>query len=708
MPVPCCRMMSFCVFAALSSACLGEPVRDNGELFVNRLASEGSPYLQQHKHNPVDWFPWGEEAFEKAIREDKPIFLSIGYSTCHWCHVMERESFEDPEIGEILNEHFVSIKVDREERPDIDRIYMAFVQSQTGKAGWPLNVFLTPGRDPFFGGTYFPVESRRGLPAFRDVLLMVAEKWSTDRATVLERADRAQSALEDLFSVEPSGHEEYSEALYAQVIAALKNAYDPEYGGFGSAAKFPIPAKLRFLLAEGVRQADKEAVEMVLETCRQMAAGGIYDQLGGGFSRYTVDEKWRIPHFEKMLYDNAQLIDVYIDSYLVSGEKTFLKVARETADYVLSDLSLPGGGFASAEDADSEGHEGKFYCWTYEELKAVLEPAEFLVIEKYYGIRPEGNFFSHSRPDALKGLNVLYRTNSPQEEKNSRILEAALSALREERAKRVRPHRDNKVLSSWNGLMIGSLARLGTVSGDDRYTGAAYRCLSFIRKELWDADSGTLYHRWMDGNRDSTLLLIAYAYLADGVLTLYESTLDVELLEFAIELAGNMVRRFGDDTDGGFFEVVDDGSQILALKEVKDGVMPSGNSVAIDLLFQLAVMTEDEDFMAAAKKSLEAFAPVVTGNPFNYSRMLEAARFTLEEPDRVVLAGKMGSKGMLEAIHDIYLPHKVVLGTAGPVEPFARSLPDMDGRATVYICTGTSCSAPTTDPGDVKALISGN
>ena len=526
---------------------------------ANRLAREKSPYLLQHQFNPVDWHAWGEEAFAAARKLDRPIFLSIGYSTCHWCHVMERESFENPTVARFLNDHFVSIKVDREERPDVDKIYMTFVQATTGQGGWPLTAFLTPELKPFFGGTYFPPGNQYGRLGFLELLERIDQLWKT------RREDLGQSAgeiHERLARGTVSSHAPPSQALSPEVLRraglVFKQSYDPRHGGFGGAPKFPQPSQPQMLLRYARRFSDPEATRMVLHTCERMAAGGIHDQLGGGFARYSVDAEWLVPHFEKMLYDNAQLAQLYLDAYLVSGDARHAEVARDIFEYVLRDLTHPEGGFYSAEDADSEGHEGKFCCWTREELSNLLAPAEFKVAARYFGISEAGNFVDHSHPQPLTNQNVLSIADPQLANGEAELLASAKRKMRAARARRARPHLDDKVLASWNGLMLGALARGAIILGENRYLEAARKNLVFLQDRLWDAKGRTLYHRWRDGERDSVQLLEGYAFLLAGVLDLYETTLEADDLSFGLDLAEAMLARFYDAAQGGFWQAATD------------------------------------------------------------------------------------------------------------------------------------------------------
>ncbi|HAH99597.1 MAG TPA: hypothetical protein DCO70_09675, partial [Verrucomicrobiales bacterium] len=455
---------------------------------TNRLANEASPYLHQHQHNPVDWYPWGEEAFSKARDEQKPILLSIGYSTCHWCHVMERESFEDEATARVMNEHFVNIKLDREERPDVDKIYMTFVQATTGGGGWPLNVWLTPDLKPFFGGTYFPPEAKFGKPSFTDVLKQIADAWKNQKAEILNSANDISQRIGESIALKAKADIQLDPAWLDKAVSQFKTQYDPRFGGFGNAPKFPRPSLPLMLLRHAHRTGDQDAINMVLHTCDQMAAGGMYDQIGGGFARYAVDEKWLVPHFEKMLYDNAQLLHLYLDAHLVSGKQKHAKVAHDILRYILRDMRHKDGGFYSAEDADSEGKEGKFYCWTEAELKSLLTPDEFILIKRRYGITTHGNFEDHSDPEPLKGQNVLSIVDPTLNDNEASQLESATGKMFDVRAKRVRPHLDDKILSSWNGLMLGAIARAGVVLNEPEYLKAAQANLTFLQRELWDAE----------------------------------------------------------------------------------------------------------------------------------------------------------------------------------------------------------------------------
>ncbi len=704
---------------------------------TNRLAREKSPYLLQHAHNPVDWFAWGDEAFAKARADKKPILLSIGYSTCHWCHVMERESFEDEKIGAFLREHFVSIKVDREERPDVDKIYMTFVQSTTGGGGWPLNVFLTPDLKPFFGGTYFPPDDRHGRGSFLSVLQQVAAVWRERGIEVAASADEIHARLELLTAQGSADPISLTKEVLLRAGELFRSQFDGANGGFGGAPKFPQPSVPQFLLRHFNRFHDGISQIMVLHTCDKMAAGGIYDQLGGGFARYSVDAHWLVPHFEKMLYDNAQLVQLYLDTHLslrepalvsVGSPKRYEQIVRGILDYVLRDMTHLEGGFYSAEDADSEGQEGKFYCWTHDELAKLLSPEEFNVAASYFGITKEGNFVDHSHPNPLPGLNVLSVVKpltpalSPSDGErvadrpdegmavvDGVLFTAAIAKMRAVRAKRVRPHLDDKILASWNGLMLGAFARAAVVLGEGKYRAAAEKNLAFIQAKLWDAKIKTLFHRWRDGERDNVQLLEAYAFLLDGVVHLYEATLEPKHLEFAIALAEGLLVKFYDVENGGFWQSAAGATDlILRVKDDYDGAEPSGNSVATLALLKLAAITGRDDFKQAVEATLQLFASRLEKLPQAVPYMLQALDFWLEEPRRVVIAGSADATNfheLLQAAHSVYQPNKVVLGNTGAVEEFARTLPAKDG-AVAYLCTGNACQPPTSDAAKLRELLS--
>ena len=697
------------IFAEPNKTAPNTNTLSNPHAHTNRLSLEKSPYLLQHQHNPVDWHAWGTEAFELAKAQNKPIFLSIGYSTCHWCHVMERESFENQSVADVLNSHFISIKVDREERPDVDRIYMTFVQSTTGQGGWPLNCFLTPELKPFYGGTYFPPEGKYGRPSFTDLLKQIAQLWETRKTDILDSAAGLHEKMEIMAARNSGAAEMAVKETLLNAALQFKHSFDPVNGGFGNAPKFPQPSQPEFLLNIGSHFKDEEAIRMVLKTCDHMANGGIHDQIGGGFARYSVDAEWLVPHFEKMLYDNAQLLDLYLDAYLVSGEKRYADTARSIIEYVLRDMTHSDGGFYSAEDADSEGKEGKFYCWTFDELSHLLTPEEFNVARKYYGITKEGNFVDHSDPNPLPGQNVLSIVDSHLSVEDQPLISSVKSKLMAVRVKRVRPHLDDKILSSWNGQMLGAMSRAYAILGDDSCRKAAEKNVTFIRSKLWDPKTGTLYHRWRDGQRDSVQLLQAYAYQLAGVLELYQATLESEHLQFANEIANSLLMRFEDREEGGFWQSSADAKDlILRVKEDYDGAEPSGASVATLALLKLSSITGDERYKNAAERTLKFHAKRLREFPQAMPFMLLALSYYQEEPRRVVVAGDPKNKTAQMLVHQVnavYQPNKVVMGTSGPVEEFSRNLPAKNG-SLVYICTGKTCQQPTADAKTLRKLLS--
>jgi uncharacterized protein YyaL (SSP411 family) len=633
---------------------------------TNRLVHENSPYLQQHAHNPVDWFPWGDEAFEKARRENKPIFLSIGYSTCHWCHVMERESFENEEIAALMNERFVSIKVDREERPDIDKIYMTATQATTGGGGWPMSVWLTPDLKPFYCGTYFPPDARWGRPGFKEVLQRVHEVWESNPDGIRDQANRLTEALEQQMTLVGNGGKLDATPLQLGV-EQFRASYDATHGGFGGAPKFPRPAVLNFLFRAG-------GTEMALHTLRKMGEGGIFDHLGGGFHRYSVDERWLVSHFEKMLYDQAQLVSSYIDAYQITRDPFFADIARRTCDYVLRDMTNPEGGFYSAEDADSEGVEGKFYIWTRAEVEKILgdkAPA----FCRAFDVDSAGNW-EH-------GNNVLHRV-MPGDFSDER---GKLLAVRE---KRVRPHRDEKVITAWNGLMISALCRAAQSLDERRYLDAAQKAARFVYRDGKITRSG-----------DARAILDDYAFLANGLVDLYETDFDAAWLKSAIGLTDTMLKKFYDPQNGGFFMTDgEDRSVLVRVKEDYDGAEPSGNSVAALLLLRLAQITGNESYDAAARKTLQLFSAHLYRAPHAVPQMLCALDFALGKPKQIVLAGKP-SDAMLQVFRGRYLPNKVVMMATEQAEP----RPLIDGKPTVYVCVNFACKLPTNDPEQLKKLL---
>lgn len=695
-------LLSFVAAGAETSPPSVKP--DTAPQHTNRLSKEKSPYLLQHQHNPVDWYPWGDEAFEKAKREKKPVLLSIGYSTCHWCHVMERESFESDAVAKVLNEKFVAIKLDREERPDVDQIYMTAMQALGLGGGWPLNVFITPDRKPFHGGTYFPKEQ------FIGILNRVDELWRDKHGDIVSEANNIAAELQKVMNEGKSGSEgaKLPANLVTTAAKEIASQFDPQWGGFGKAPKFPQPQVPGLLLLAALESGDKSLSDKVLLTCRRMAAGGMYDQLGGGFSRYSVDEKWLVPHFEKMLYDNAQLIDLYLDAGLVSEDPQYHETVRDIIRYLLRDMTDKDGGFYSAEDADSEGHEGKFYCWTKTEVMEALGPDDGAWACEYFGVTEKGNFVDHSHPQPLPKQNILsvMKPGVKLSGAEQKRLAAVKQKLFDIRAKRIRPHLDDKVLTSWNGLMLGALSRASIILDHPEALAAVRKNFAFVQSKLWDASTKTLYHRWRDGARDSAQLLSAYAFYLNGCIDLYESTLDPNVLEFALALSGGMLEKFYDKKAGGFFTSAGSPDLIFRAKDDYDSAEPAGNSVAILALLRLSKITDNAELRTRADASLRAFHNRLTEVPRAVPLMTKAAAFAMREPFRAVIAGDpAGSRDLLRAVHSVYQPHRVILGTAGPVEEFAKTLTPREGKPTVYVCTGESCKPPTSDPAAVKHYL---
>ncbi|MFZ5596503.1 MAG: thioredoxin domain-containing protein [Bacillota bacterium] len=663
----------------------------------NRLANEKSPYLLQHANNPVEWYPWGDKAFDKAKKEDKPVFLSIGYSTCHWCHVMERESFEDQEVADILNGNFVPVKVDREERPDIDHIYMAVCQALTGQGGWPLTVILTPDKKPFFAGTYFPKRGKWGVAGLVDILEKTIRKWKTDRETLTRAGNTITEIMADRLS---PGEKGPGGDAVEEGYRYLEEAFDPECGGFGEAPKFPVPHNLMFLLRYWKRSGNQKALEMVEKTLRAMYAGGIYDHIGFGFARYSTDQKWLVPHFEKMLYDNALLALVYTEACQVTGNNFYRRVAGEIITYVLRDMTSPEGGFYSAEDADSEGVEGKYYLWTSGEVDGVLGPEDGALFRRIYNITPEGNFEGSNIPN-------LIGSGSP-DSIDSEWLGAMRNKLLSHREKRVRPFKDDKILTSWNGLMIASLAVNYTVTGDESRLAAAVKAAEFIRSKLMD-EGGRLLARYRDGEAAIPAYIDDYAFFQWGLLELYNATFDTEYLKRSLQLLDQMKELFWDDRDGGFFFYGKDSEQLFARpKEVYDGATPAGNSVAALNIIRLARMTGRDDLQDLARRQIDAFSGTVSGHPGGHTMFLSAMQ-SIDGPSReIVIAGKRGDRDvekMMEAVHREFLPDTVVIFRQDngqsleldELSPMSRGHGPVNGMPAAYVCENFSCRAPETD-----------
>jgi len=720
---------------------------------TNRLATQSSPYLLLHANDPVDWYPWGPEAFEKARRENKPIFLSIGYSTCHWCHVMRDESFSNAAIAALLNRSFVAIKVDREERPDIDRIYMSYVQSVAG-GGWPASVFLTPELKPFFGATYLPPEDRGGQIGFRRVLDGLGDMWANDRAKVAEAADSGSQVIAAMSKAGGQASAPAGAPVLEATYTAMRRSFDGAHGGFGGAPKFPRPVVLNFLLRHHARTGARPALDMTVATLRAMARGGIRDHLGGGFHRYTTDAAWRVPHFEKMLYDQAQVALTYTDAYQVTKDATLREVARDTLDYVLRDLRGPGGGFHSAEDADSvavtevpvaptasavpadgaavaarEGRrtEGAFYLWTDRDVRARLTPAVADVFAYHYDVRPEGNVpAEHDIEGQLAGRNVLRLAHTvaetaahfrlPAREVRARLA-TARGQLRAVRASRPRPALDDKVLVSWNGMMISALARASQVFGDARYRVAARKAARFIETRLYDQKTGQLTRRYRAGQADIDGVLEDYAFLIQGVLDLYEATFEPRWIAWAIRLQGQQDRLFLDASGGGYFSTAADAPDLVArFKDDYDGPEPSANSVSSMNLLRLWQLTDRKAWRARADGLFAALAgrPALTGLP----QLAVALDFSLSKPRQIVIAGKPGAPdtlALLRLVHARFLPGKILLLVdGGPWQtqlagwlPTLEGMRPLAGRAAIYVCENYVCRLPTADLAVAAQLLDG-
>ncbi len=713
----------------------------------NRLAAETSPYLRQHADNPVDWRPWGEEAFAQARAEQKPIFLSIGYSTCHWCHVMAHESFENAEVAAILNRDFVPVKLDREERPDLDRVYMTYVQQTTGHGGWPMSVWLTPDLKPFYGGTYFPPEDRHGRPGFITVLHAITRHWSEKRAKITAGADEVVAALRrhaaegparaeaEPGTIEPPLPEAAAEAL-TKAFQYFHEAHDPNWGGFGGAPKFPRPSVLSFLFRGAVLQGSQTAVGeemigMAGYTLRKMAEGGLQDHVGGGFHRYSVDERWFVSHFEKMLYDQAQLATSYLEMKQASGQEAYAWVARDIFAYVQRDLTAPGGAFYSAEDADSRlahgkpGHaEGAFYVWAKAEIDAVLggDAAFFCA---HYGVKPGGNVDSDPQGE-FTGKNVLMQRQSLAatardhglgiETASEKLLDC-LAKLRAVRAQRPRPHLDDKIITAWNGLMLSAFAQGTRLLGDPAYLAAATRAADFIQRELYDEQSGTLYRSWCGSRSDTPGFAEDYACLIQGLLDLYEAGFDVRWLQWAERLQTTMDRQFEDAERGGYFSSRrDDATVIVRMKEDHDGAEPSANSVAALNLLRLDAMTGLPGARDRALRTIEALRPHWSRAPHGLPQLLCAFELAMDAPRTVVLAGDPATadfQALAAVLAEKSGPRRAVLCAEGGAgqrwlaarRPYLADMQPVGGRATAYVCENYACQAPVTAAAELRAML---
>ena len=673
---------------------------EQSQRHTNRLIDETSPYLLQHAHNPVDWYPWGDEAFDKARAEDKPVLVSIGYSACHWCHVMEHESFEDEDTAAIQNKNFINIKVDMEERPDVDQIYMNFVQLTTGRGGWPMNVFLTPDKRPFFGGTYFPPDARYGMPSWRQILISIAEAYRDRRDELEHSANEIVGELRRLSLAQPSVRE-LSPDLLEDAVQTFFRTFDPVNGGFGGAPKFPPAMSLEFLLRFHHRTGDERALQIVTNTLEKMAGGGIYDQLGGGFHRYSVDAVWLVPHFEKMLYDNAQLVRVYLHAYQVTGEESYKRIAIETLDYVKREMLDAGGGFYSTQDADSEGEEGKFFVWTAEEIEDVLgeDAGQFC---RYYGVTSAGNF---------EGKNILNIKEPSAATSGSQVFVAARAAMFARRESRVKPGRDEKIITGWNGLMLSAFAEAAGVLGDDGLLDVAKRNAEFILTEL--QRDGRLLRTWKEGRAKLNGYLDDYANVAAGLVDLYTVTGDIRYLSQVKRLCDLMITEFWDDEHGGFYFTSNDHEDLVVRnKDLYDNATPSGNSVAADVMLRLARLIGDERYERFAVTVLRLMASQIKRHPQGFGRALSALEFHLADGKEIAVIGPRPNDLEREVLR-AYLPNAVVAITDDPgrdasLMPWLQGRTALDQKPTAYVCENFVCSRPLTDRPQLRALIRDN
>ncbi len=675
---------------------------------TNRLAGQSSPYLLQHAHNPVNWYPWGDEAFAEAARQDKPVFLSIGYSSCHWCHVMEHESFSQEDLAAVLNEHFIAIKVDREERPDIDGIYMTAVQLMTGSGGWPLSVFLTPDRQPFFGGTYFPPEDRYGRPGFTSLLNNIATVWRTRRADITSDAGRLTAAVSRALQPDTTAGTAPTAALLASATAPLAAQYDARWGGFGRAPKFPPAGTLAFLLRRHQATGDKATLGIVTHTLQAMARGGMYDQVGGGFHRYSVDAQWLVPHFEKMLYDNALLARVYVEAWQVTGDPFYRRIATETLDYVLRDMTGPEGGFYSAQDADSEGVEGKFYVWDRAELLEVLGDEPGREVADFFGASEAGNFEGHNILNVPLSRREVAADQGLDPDALGRRIDAARATLRAQRATRVPPLTDDKVITAWNGMMISSMARAGTAFDTPRFVAAARRAAAFIDRQMSPGEK--LLRSWRQGIAGPAGVLDDYANLANAHIDLYEATFDPAHLDRANALVAAIQAEFTDGKAPGFtFAPVGRSDLLTPSRPMADGAIPSGNAIALTAMLRLYRLTGNEALRLAADPLLNAMATAAGPQPRSFTYALMAMEFMLSQPRELVLVGDKthpAYQAFLRTIRSRFQPNSVIVA-ATPATlsesdlvriPLLRNRAPIDGKPALYVCEEFSCRQPITDP----------
>jgi uncharacterized protein YyaL (SSP411 family) len=672
----------------------------------NRLINETSPYLLQHAQNPVDWYPWGEEALQRAKTEDRPIFLSIGYAACHWCHVMEHESFEDAATAARMNESFVSIKVDREERPDLDSIYMSAVVAMTGQGGWPMSLFLTPDGKPFYGGTYFPDTRRYNMPAFTDVLSAIATAWKDRRAELVSSSARVIEALQQ--NEAATGDDApLSPRTLDQAMRQIQQSFDWDAGGWGGAPKFPQPMALEFLIRVYARTRDELLLKMIVTTLDKMARGGMYDQLGGGFHRYSTDAIWLVPHFEKMLYDNAQLARVYLHAWQITRNDFYRRVAEQTLDYVVREMTHPSGGFYSTQDADSEGHEGNYFIWTPAEIRDALGADAQLFIDAY-GVTDHGNFEGKNILSAARDPDVLAAMHKMTKAEVAARLDAARQKLFAARELRVNPARDEKVLTGWNGLMLAAFAEAARVLKRDDYGAVAERNAAFLLREMRGSD-GRLHRSWKDGSARLNGYLEDYANLTEGLLALYETTFDVKWFVAAREMADAMLAHFADPR-GGFFDTSDDHEALVTRpKDVQDNAVPSGNAMAATVLLKLSAYTGDSRYADAADRAVRGVQRALAAAPLGFAQWLCALDFALGQPKEIAIIGEGDdARQLLEVVRREYRPNQVVAVARGGGDSPIPLLPgrtQLNGRATAYVCQHFACQMPVTEPDGLAEQI---
>ena len=672
----------------------------------NRLAAESSPYLLQHQHNPVDWYPWGDEAFAEARAAGKPIFLSVGYAACHWCHVMERESFEDQATADVLNQHFISVKVDREERPDVDQIYMSAVQLLTRHGGWPMSVFMTPEGKPFHGGTYFPPEPRHGMPSFQQVLTAVHDAWTNRRDELESGAGRLTEAIQAADSLDlPSAP--LSDDDLRRASQALAGSEDRTHGGWGQAPKFPQSMAIEFLLRRHLATGEALLLDIADRALHRMARGGIYDHVGGGFHRYSVDAAWHVPHFEKMLYDNSQLARVFLHAWQIGGDSAHRRVVEETLDWVVREMTHPQGGFFSTLDADSEGEEGKFYVWSLDEVREVLDADAGLVADTY-DVSAGGNWEGVNVLRRLKDLDVLAYQHEVETSEIQAAADRALPRLFERRADRIRPGLDDKIITAWNGLMIAAFAEAARALARDDYAAVATKAAEFCCTELW-RDGGRLWRTWKDGRARFNAYLEDYACLAEGLLELYQATFDERWFTAAQALSDAMLKHF-QDPEGGFYDTSNDHETLVTRpKNVQDNATPSGGAMAVTVLGRMHALTGEARYLDVAERALAAVGPGAASYPTAFAQWFSAADFLVGQPVGVALAGDEADRqSLLGVVRETYRPRTVVAATASTAEsgiPLLQDRHPLNGQAAAYVCHGFVCKLPTAEPDVVRQLL---